>query len=128
MKNFYEATVIKPNLKLKIVLELKAVEVCPCQISINNQIKFYGDLVGTNMFIEHLDLNSPITINIIVDRTHPQAVEILSLKIDGHQILPLYSNLAIPPTTYVDFTGTWTFIIPNFYSWYHEITGQGWII
>lgn len=126
MKNFYEATVIKPNLKLKMVLELKAIEVCPCQIFINDNLEFYGGLVGSNTFIKELPLTDPIRIKITVDRTHPQAIEILNLSIDGYGILPAYQHTANPPTNYLDVSGTWSIEIPNFYPWYHEITGQGW--
>jgi len=127
MKNFYEATVTKSTLKLKMVLELNAIGICPCQIKINDQIEFYGGLVGKNIFIKHLDLTEPIDVQIAVDRQHPQAVEIISLRIDEHEVIPLYLNQCNPPTNYLDFTGTWSFKIPNFYPWYHEITGQGWV-
>ena len=127
MKNFSDATVIKPTLKLKMVLDLKAIGICPCQIKINDQIEFYGSLVGNNTFIKHLVLNDPVELQIIVDRQDPQAIEIVSLKIDDHEIMPLYLNQSSPPTNYLNFTGTWTFKIPSFYPWYHEITGQGWI-
>jgi hypothetical protein len=127
MKNFSEATVIKPTLELKMVLDLKAIGICPCQIKINNRLEFYGGLVGNNTFIRHLALNDPIEVQITVDRQHPQAIEIVGLKIDDHEIMPLYLNQSNPPTNYLDFTGTWTLTIPNFYPWYHEITGQGWI-
>ena len=83
MKNFYEATVIKPDLKLKMVLELKDIDICPCQITINNKLEFYGGLVGTNLFIKHLELTDPIEIKIAVNRQHPQAIEVLKLSIDG---------------------------------------------
>ena len=126
MKNFYEATVIKPNLKLKMVLELKAIGVCPCQIFINDNLEFYGGLVGSNTFIKELPLTDPIRIKIIVDRIHPQAIEILNLSIDGYEILPAYQHQANPPTNYLDISGTWIIEIPNFYPWYHTITGQGW--
>jgi hypothetical protein len=128
MKNFYEATVINPTLKLKMVLELKAIGICPCQIFINNNLEFYGGLIGTNIFIKELDLTAPITIEIKIDRQHPQAIEIINLAIDNYKILPLYQHTANPPTDYLDFTGSWSLKIPNFYPWYHEITGQGWII
>lgn len=127
MKNFYEATVTKPTLKLKMVLELNTHGVCPCQVKINDQIEFYGGLVGKNTFIKHLDLTESIDVQIIVDRQHPQAIEIISLRIDEHEVIPLYLNQSDPPTNYLDFTGTWSFKIPNFYPWYHEITGQGWV-
>jgi hypothetical protein len=127
MKNFLEATVIKTDLKLKMVLELKAIGVCPCQIKINDQLKFYGDLVGENMFIEYLELTEPIDIQITIDRQHPQAVEILCMKIDDYEILPIYQHQATPPTNYLNVSGTWTFKISSFYPWLHAITGQGWI-
>ena len=128
MKNFYEATVIKPDLKLKMVLELKAIGICPCQIKINDQLEFYGDLVGTNTFIKHIHISDPIDIDIDINRQHPQAIEIINLTIDNYKILPLYQHTANPPTGYLDFTGSWSLKIPNFYPWYHELTSQGWII
>ena len=128
MKNFSEATVIKPNLTLKMVFDLEAIGICPCQIKINEQLEFYGDLVGKNTFIKHLPLTDPINISITIrERQHPQAIEITKLKIDVYEVLPLYQHLATPPTNYLDFTGTWTFEIPEFYPWLHEITGQGWV-
>jgi hypothetical protein len=128
MKNFSEATVIKPNLTLKMVFDLEAIGICPCQIKINEQLEFYGDLVGKNTFIKHLPLTDPINISITTrERQHPQAIEIVGLKIDDHEIIPLYLNQSNPPTNYLDFTGVWILTIPNFYSWYHELTGQGWI-
>lgn len=128
MKNFYEATVIKPDLKLKMVLELKAIGICPCRIFINDHLEFYGGLVGTNIFTKELDLTAPITIRFEVDRQHPQAIQISKLSIDGYEILPIYQHKANPPTDYLDFSGIWTIEIPDFYPWYHETTGQGWII
>lgn len=128
MKNFYEATVIRPKLKLKMVLDLEAVGSCPCQILINNQSEFQGNLVGKNTFVKHLNLSDNVNIQIIVNRQHPQAIQITSLKIDDHEIIPLYLNQSDPPTNYIDFTGIWTLKITNFYSWLHEINGQGWII
>jgi hypothetical protein len=128
MKNFYEATIIKPDLKLKMILDLEAISICPCQIKINDSLEFYGDLVGKNTFIKHLPLTEPITVEIIVERQHPQAIEIVRLTIDGYEVMPLYLNQSNPPTNYLNFTGSWFLKISDFYPWYHEITGQGWII
>jgi hypothetical protein len=127
MKNFSEATVIKPDLKLRMVLELKAIGVCPCQIFINDTLEVYGGLVGDNIFVKELPLTDPISIQIIIDRIHPQAIEIIKLSIDGYEVLPKYLSYTTPATNYLDFTGTWTLEIPNFYPWYHQITGQGWV-
>ena len=128
MKNFSDARAIKPNLTLKMILDLEAVDLCTCQIKINGQLEFYGDLVGKNTFIKHLPLTDPVGVSITIhNRQHPQAVIVNSIYIDGHEIMPKYLNQANPPTNYLDFTGTWTLNIPNFYPWHHEITGQGWI-
>jgi len=127
MKNFYEATDIKSNLKLKLILELNAIGICPCQITINNHLEIYGGLVGNTIIIKELPLTDPIRIKIDIDRIHPQAIEILRLAIDDHEILPIYQHIATPPTNYLDFTGSWMLEIPNFYAWHHKITGQGWI-
>lgn len=127
MKNFLEAQAIKDKLQLKIVLELKAVDICPLTLLVNDQVKFYGGLVGNNCFIYSVNLTDPISIKMIIDRQHPQAVEIINFSIDGYEILPKYLNWANPATNYLDFTGIWRLEIPNFYPWYHQITGQGWI-
>lgn len=127
MKNFYEATVTKPSLYLKMALELDAVGICPCQIKINDHFEFYGDLVGKNIFIRRLPLTESIEVQITVDRQHPQAVNVVSLKIDNYEILPNYQHLANPPTNYIDFNSVWTLKIPNFYPWLHDVTGQGWV-
>jgi hypothetical protein len=109
------------------VLELRAEGACPLRVSINGELEYFGTLVGSNLFMKHLPLTEPISIHMAVDRQHPQAVEIVKLTIDGYEILPLYLSQATPPTNYLDFTGIWTLEIPNFYPWYHAITGQGWI-
>jgi hypothetical protein len=79
------------------------------------------------MFIKHLPLTEPITIQLTVNRQHPQAVDIKGIFIDDYEVLPKYQHLATPSTNYIDFNGVWGLEIPNFYPWYHEITGQGWI-
>lgn len=134
MKNFYEATVTKPNLKLSCCLSLKATHgVMPCIIKINGQLMFKDDSSGqTRLVAEHhlgfqLPLTDPIEISIqLINRQHPNAVEV-KLVIDGHEILPKHQHLADPPTCYLDSTDLWQLKIDNFYPWLHEITGQGWI-
>jgi len=36
--------------------------------------------------------------------------------------------LAVPATDYIDFDDEWTIDIPNFYPWFHKVSGQGWIL
>lgn len=126
MKNFSEAIITRQDLHVSLIIELRAVGHCPLRYTINGDLEYFGTLVGNNIFIKHIPLNDPINIKMSIDRSHPQAVEITRLAIDGNEILPIYQHLASPSTTYLDFTGEWSLTIPPFYLWYHTITGQGW--
>ena len=126
MKNFYEAITTKSISTVNVKLTLTPVGNVPCLIRDNNQIHYDG-IVITNQIIEwNVPLTNTIDIGILIRRAHPDALEI-ALSIDDIDILPLYQNRAVPPTSYINFNTEWTFTIPSFYPWYHEITGQGWI-
>jgi hypothetical protein len=127
MKNFYDSTVIKPTLKLDVVITLTPVGQCPCIVLVNDTPIFDKLLTDTTILQHGCPLTEPLTVSIIITRQHPEAV-IVGITIDGYPVIPLYQSHAIPPTDYLDTNGTWTLTIPNFYQWYHEITGQGWII
>ena len=127
MKNFLEATAIKPRLKLDLVITLDPVESCVCVLLVNDEV-IHDGLLSSPKVITHRVLNdTPIKIKVIVTRQHPEAVK-LSVSIDNLPIIPLYRHTAVPPTDYIDFNGEWTLTIPKFYPWYHQVTGQGWII
>ena len=127
MKNFYEATVIKPKLRLNLELVLRPIGTLPCLVRVNNQTVF-EDTLSTDTTINHsISLNDPIDLSIQIYRHHPDAVDV-SLSIEGREVLPKYVSWANPPTTYLNTSGSWTLKIPNFYTWFHEVSGQGWII
>ena len=127
MKNFLEATAIKSNLKLdiKIILEPVAGAV-PCMVKISKAKVYEGMLDHPEEILHQISLTDAIDISIQINRQHPDAV-IVTVVIDGYEIIPLYLNYATPPTNYIDSNDIWTFKIPNFYTWLHEVTGQGWI-
>lgn len=128
MKNFYEATVTKSALTLKIELMLSPVDQCVCVAMINDEVVHDGLLSGPkSITVNHKTVDGPIDIKIVTTRQHPEAVEV-QVVIDGFEVLPKYQHLATPPTAYLDFNGEWALHIPNFYPWYHEVTGQGWIV
>jgi hypothetical protein len=135
MKNFYEATVIKPNLKLSCCLSLKVTyDSVPCIVKVNGQTMFEDNPSGrTQLIAEHqlgfqLSLTEPIEISIqLIDRQHPNAVEV-ALTIDGNEVLPKHQHLALPQTCYIDSNDIWQFEVDNFYPWWHKQTGQGWIV
>lgn len=135
MKNFYEATVTKPNLKLSCCLSLKVIhDPVLCIVKINGQTMFEDDASGqTRLVAEHhlgfqLPLTEPINISIqLINRQHPDAVEV-ALEIDEHKLLPLYQQSLGVNSCYIDSNNVWSLTIENFYKAYHTITGQGWII
>ena len=127
MKNFYEATVIKHTLTSEIEVTLTPVEQCQCMLLINNQVLVNEILESPKTIQYSVQLGSPITIQADIKRQHPQAIEI-EVSIDGYPIIPLYQHLAVPSTDYIDFNGAWKLEIPHFYSWYHEVSGQGWTV
>jgi hypothetical protein len=127
MKNFYEATVIKPTLGLSVSLILEPVGQLPCLVQINRKTIFENTISVKTKIVYQLPLEEPIDISIKIDRQHPDAI-IVFLNIDNNEILPKYLCLADPPTNYLDQSGIWSFKIPSFYPWLHHITGQGWIV
>jgi len=127
MKNFYEATVIRPTLTIPIKLILDPIGSVPCWVKINGATVYEDTISAVEEICQDIPLNGAIDISVQIHRQHPDAVKI-SLVIDSNDILPLYQQLANPPTCYLDSNAIWTFSIPNFYPWLHEITGQGWII
>jgi len=129
MKNFSEATVIKSNLVLYVNLAISPMGGDTyCQIELNQKVLFVGLVSEKTNLNAEVPLCDPLNFKFFVERTHPQAIQIDMLTVDGMEVLPLYRHHASPPTSYLDFTGHWELSIPNFYPWYHEITGQGWIV
>ena len=125
MKNFYEATVTRPKLKLNFNLILNPVgEDFPCTVSINKQIAFAETISSVQTITGEIALLDPLDIQIKIKREHPQAIDV-TLVVDGYEVIPKYQHHAVPPTNYIDFNEEWTISIPNFYQWYHTITGQG---
>ena len=126
MKNFSEATAIKPTLTVKVKFTVTPLGQVPCLIKLGSKTLYEDTIKEAQTFDLDLPLTDPIDLSVQIYRHHPDAV-VLALTIDGYEILPKYQHLATPPTDYVDFNTTWTFKIPSFYPWYHGITGQGWI-
>ena len=126
MKNFSELTTTKPNLTVNAKLTVTPVGKLPCLVKLGTKTLYEDTIKEPQTFDLALPLTDPIVLSVQVYRHHPDAV-ILSLAIDGYEIVPKYQHLATPPTDYIDFNRIWSLNIPNFYPWYHNITGQGWI-
>lgn len=126
MKNFSEATTIKPTLTVRLKLTVTPVGCVPCLVKFGTKVLYEDTIKETQKFELDLPLMDPIDLTVQIYRHHPDAV-VLTLSIDDYDILPKHQHLATPPTDYIDFNSVWSFKIPNFYPWYHTITGQGWI-
>jgi hypothetical protein len=127
MKNFYEATGIRPNLTLDVVLHVKPIGKVRTKLQINDAI-WSTEISGDEQTFRHkVGLTDPVDIQIQIDRTHPEALEV-ELEIEGYKVLPTYQEYAGLDTCYINTNVLWKFNITNFYSWYHEVKGQGWIL
>lgn len=77
-----------------------------------------------------VNLFDPITlrINLLEFSEGSSGLEIVNFSINGLEILPRYQHLANKSTNYIDFYDEYVLEIPSpFYTWYHGISGQGWI-
>lgn len=129
MKNFSEAMAIKKDLKISVGLKIRPIEKTWCKITLNGLDVFTGVLKSTKLLIAQVGIDDPIHIKVEVEREHPQAIVIESLGINSFPILPRFQHACNPPTGYIDFNGTWEInVSPSFYPWYHEVSGNGWIL
>jgi len=126
MKNFSEATAIKPTLAVNVKFTVTPMGQVPCLVKLGNKTLYEDTIKEIQTFELDVPLTDPIDLSVQIYRHHPDAV-IVSLTIDDINIIPMYQNQATPPTNYIDFNSSWTIKIPSFYPWYHGITGQGWI-
>lgn len=122
MKNFLELLDTNPQLSVDVKLKIHGnvnyiAEINQHRLSLDNTFK----LALTDNIDFVIDLKD------FTEGT--SGIEIVNFSIDGYEILPLYRHLANPPTHYIDQLGKWQLTIPApFYTWYHCISGQGWLL
>lgn len=127
MKNFYESITIKDNLTIPVKLVISPIGKLPVKVTINNKVLFEDTLTKTETISYNLGIRDVLNVDIQIYRNHPDAV-MIKLTVDDKEIIPLYQHLASPPTSYFDKSGTWQLRLPSFYAWYHNESGEGWII
>ena len=143
MKTFSDLLAIDHKIILCVALEPVSNNGCPeFWITVNDKIIEQGTL--THSITKHceIDLLDPIELKIGMKHKkysadRETAVIIESINIDGFEIVPDWTHLAIyqndhdngSPTSYLGFNGTWRLDIPEpFYRWRHRVTGQGWLL
>lgn len=117
IQNFSQLTAIDTHNKIKVKVALKVFDGAHYELLINNQIVtdvFEADLLDQ--------------IDIIINKTTQGLVDIASITINDNEIMPLHLNYAEPATNRLTSEVTWHLSIkPNFYTWYHNALGQGFI-
>ncbi len=122
MNNFSDILAIETSDQLKIKLTVIV------HGNINYQMQLNGQPITNPHTDLTVDLFDSVCLTCHVIDVNDGAVEIKQLSINGTEILPLYQHLADPATAWINQTGIWQFEIPSpFYTWYHAISGQGWV-
>lgn len=88
-----------------------------------------GHLILDTDTVWRFDLQSTVHLHVLVTDVDPgSALEISKLTVNGLEVLPKYQHMAQPAGVWINQIGAWDLHIPGpFYTWYHEISGQGWI-
>jgi hypothetical protein len=116
-KSFSDITAIDTRNQLQVAVELAVHDHAVYSFRVN------GIPLRSANGVVCVDLLSTIEFDCQVQTG---AVEIVRIAINGQEVMPIYLNQSVPQTSWV--TDKWTLTIPApFYTWYHEITGQGWI-
>lgn len=124
MSNFLKITDINTQDQLTVRL------VTCAHGTIRYKIKINDIMVCADDIELKFDLFDPINLSVEVLEFEEgsSGLEIISFTINDLIVLPTYRAHASSPVTYIDKLGTWRYSIPvNFYSWFHRISGQGWI-
>lgn len=123
-QNFSDITDIKSDGQLTVELRLRT------HGHTVGIVKLNDCLIEENHTIRQFDLFAPLllTIDLLEFTEGSSGIEVELFAVNNFEILPRYKHLASSPTNYIDTLGKWYLEIPKtFYTWYHEVSGQGWI-
>lgn len=120
---FSEALDIDTRDQLTAKLELTA------HGQVEYRCRINGHLVLDANTVWRFDLLSSIHLHVLITHVGAQsALELTRLSINDLEVLPRYQHLANPPAVWLNQPGVWDLHIASpFYTWYHEISGQGWV-
>ena len=117
--NFSNATAIDPEQQLTITYRQRRHGTTQCRVTLN------GHALSWDLATVRVGLFDDIKLDVeVVSGT----LEIVEFLVNGLEVLPCYQHIASSGKNYLDQPGTWHLHIPApFYTWYHSISGQGWI-
>ena len=124
IQTFSDLSDIYTTNQLTIALSVKRHGTIDCDVMLNGQI------ITNDEYHTELDLFDDIILECYV-RSFTEGssgLEIIKFTVNSLTVLPLYQHLSSDGSCYLDHLGPWRMHIPSpFYTWYHAITGQGWI-
>lgn len=119
MQTFSDIMDIDTSAALEIVMLVAVHGDTEFQLTIN------GQHIESPLFTLYQDLMDPIDLRCI--KSEKGTVTIEKLLINSKEILPLYGHVTSNQKHWINETA-WHLSIPsNFYQWYHDLSGQGWI-
>lgn len=125
MKKYSDLQAIDTDLDLRLELEATGMAIVTVDIQ---QCWQFDPLIGRGQISERLALMQPFRVQVQSAGT----VTILSLQIDGIDLIPRFNHLVDYPggaTNVIHGPGHWILDIDRpFYHWLHEHTGQGWLL
>jgi hypothetical protein len=124
IQTFSDLSAINTHAQLSVELCVQRHGIIDCDVMLN------GQTVTGAEYNTRMDLLSPIILECHVRSfiEGSSGLEITKFSVNGMEILPLYQHLSSDGSCYLDRLGHWNISIPSsFYTWYHTITGQGWI-
>lgn len=143
MKNFSDLPDTDPTISVIIQLSVITDNGCPgAKVRVNQDVIEYLQLTQSVQHQFDVALREPLQIEIaLIDKQYDQdretAIKIDSVSIDGFELVPAWTHLAVydterglqGPTSYLGINGSWRLDITRpFYQWRHHITGQGWLL
>ena len=144
MKNFLDQLDIEQHcITVTVKLQVIGNNGFPgASIRVNQDVIEYIQLLTTVEQQFKVELKDTIEIEISMlgkeySQTQETAVIIESVNIDGFEIIPRWTHLAVynserglqGPTSYLGINGSWKLAIDRpFYQWRHLVTGQGWLL
>jgi hypothetical protein len=129
MKNFSEATAIKPALRINGKIKLTpSVTHIRCLVIVNGT-SIFNDWLREEANLDFdlpIDANTNISIQAVCQ--HWDEYVDIQVLLEDFEIIPKFQQFANPETNRLDSNcQSWRLQTLNFYTWLHKITGQGWI-
>ena len=114
--NFSEIMDIDTSNLIKLTFEIESFDGASYELTVNNHT------VTSNSIA--IDLTSPMTIKIT--KSNEGLINIKSIKANDYEIMPYYMMHSSSQTNRLDTITAWHLSIsPNFFSWLHNVSGDG---